>query len=102
MVPQTKEAATKRGRINLIWSPRKNKSEAKTENSKKKKLRSVMDTQSTNQVIMVAPTHFCFNEETSVDNVYMQQHQKYTKEGLLKDVMTEFSNLVESLQKIGS
>lgn len=51
----------------------------------------------TDTVVMVKPTHFCFNQETSVNNAFQNQLD-ISKNELQNKVMNEFNNMVEKIR----
>ncbi|AIT09988.1 hypothetical protein LO80_08410 [Candidatus Francisella endociliophora] len=51
----------------------------------------------TDTVVMVKPTYFCFNQETSVNNAF-QNKLAISNEELQARVMAEFNNMVKNIQ----
>lgn len=54
----------------------------------------------TNNVLMIKPHNFFFNEETAVNNAY-QQDSKESVDIIQKKALLEFDGLVEKLEKVG-
>jgi hypothetical protein len=57
------------------------------------------NTQSTNEILMIKPINFGFNEETAVSNAF--QNRNAEKNGVQEKALAEFSGMVEILRQNG-
>ena len=55
--------------------------------------------QSINEILMIKPINFGFNEETATSNAF--QNRNSEKNGVQEKALTEFNNMVEVLRQNG-
>ena len=59
-----------------------------------------MPRQSTNHVLLIKPSSFYCNEQTSETNLYQHSSQGQDKDKILSDALTEFHDFEQLLKKI--
>ena len=57
--------------------------------------------QITNQVLMIRPSHFGFNQQTADSNAFQSMHPDLSKEAIIEKALAEFDQLVFELRSYG-